>query len=176
MTTEYVLLVTGPREEKLIPVAELTGEEGAASNDGKYVAVLNTHDPAVEAAMSLFMPAKMKADGGNEGYMYFCSPTQVDGGNGGGGGDGSSRPKELRVRKSFHEKSYWNFRVCPPGTVADEQKFPPLLRFEACLYFNNFVSASNFLNEFPKGSPRSRLQILGAVFQFVQLVAVTKQA
>lgn len=176
MSTAYVLLVTGANRDKLIPHDALSDDEKVAKAHGGFVARLKVGDPEVDAAMALFKPADLASHGGNDGHMYFCTPTQVDGGNGGGGGDGSSAAKELRVRQGFHKRSYWNFRACPPNNEPDTARFPPLLRFEACLHFRNFDRAYDFLNTRPAGSNRTRQQILGAVFDFVQLVAVTEQA
>lgn len=162
--TAYVLLVTMPRPAMLkqgpggIPSLVPYGE-------------LDTTKQEVQAALGLFQAKTEPVQGGTNGDVTIYEAGDSEGGNG-GGGDGFKGP--LKARWGFHRKSFWNFRVCTSATVDDDIRFPPNLRFEACLHFDNLLRATTFLDGTVGGL--SRQTILGRVFQVVQLVAVSEQA
>ena len=164
MSNDYVLLVTMPKPEMLkqgpggIPPLVSYGE-------------LNTALPAVVAALGLFKPKSAPGASGSDGDVLMYEPGESEGGNG-GGGDGFKGP--MKARWGFHRKSFWNFRVCPSTTIEDDARFPPNLRFEACLHFGNLLEATKFLDGQVGGLPRQT--ILSQVFQVVQLVAVSERA
>lgn len=166
MAQDYVLLVTSPNTSKL-----------KKDDEGNPPVVdygeLDEADPAVKAALALFKKLDKPTNGGNNGYLQEFAPGDSEGGNG-GGGDGSTGAKLLKIRWAHHRKTYWNFRVCQSTTDGDTSKFPPMLRFEACLHFANHTKALEFLNESNGGLTNQ--QKLAAVFDRVMLVAVSTQA
>ncbi len=164
MSNDYVLLVTTPLIAKLKP------GPGGIPPVGSY-GELNTLDEDVKAALRLFADKNVSNDVAN-GILQDYEPGDAEGGNGSGGDGAAGGP--LKIRWAFQRKTLWNFRVCKSKTELDDVRFPPILRFEACLYFNNLADAAQFLSKASGGvSNKTKLE---RVFQHVLLVAVTDQA
>ena len=164
MSQDYVLLVSTPRAEFLQP-----GEAGAAPIGS--VGFMDVSKPEVKAALNLFQVVNQPPHSGNNGEVEIKRADTTDGGNGSGGEGFNSGP--LLARGAFHGKSFWNFRACPDNTFNDEERFPPRLRFEACVYFDHLRAATEFLS-YTANSELSNKEKLSAVFEFVMLVAITK--
>jgi hypothetical protein len=162
MSIDYVLLISVPRANKL--KAAPLGTERVETATAR-VGVLDTTDSDVAVVLSLFKDHKIPS-GGSDGDVFIYPAGGTDGGNS-GGGDGYGGGT-LKARGTFHNKSFWNFRVTHPSTKPDIARFPLEMRFEACVYFGSLQEADGFLNY--------HLEQLRAVFERVQLVAVTKLA
>lgn len=164
MSNDYVLLVSTPRVEML-----KKGEDGfpPVGDFGE----MDINIPAVAAALSLFDDLSAPAPANsNNGTVKLEAAGSTEGGNGSGGDGFSGGP--LLARQSFHGKSYWNFRVCPQNNQDDDVRFPPILRFEACIYFSHLKAAREFLAATDVHG-QSNKQKLDAVFKFALLVAIT---
>jgi hypothetical protein len=113
----------------------------------------------------------------NKEYYDFCAgplrefPRAVnlreasdqDGGNGGGGEPGG---KPMSPSLGAWNKTFWDFRYYPASDDRNT-RFPPPLRFELCLHFQDIGYASAWLSVHPAG------RRLGRLFQFVQIVALS---
>lgn len=89
-----------------------------------------------------------------------------DGGNGSGAeaGGGGMHPAI-----GSRGKAFWDFQTHPDDPNRDVA-FPPDLRFELCLYFQDIGQAAAFLKSHSAG------QRLGRLFTYVQIVSLSAAA
>lgn len=98
--------------------------------------------------------------------VRLCDPDDQDGGNGSGlePGGAPMLPEIATLGKAFYD-----FPV-HPVTEDRDAKYPPMLRFELCLRFDDLAYAATFLNAHEAG------QRLGRIFKYVEIVALSTPA
>ena len=113
-------------------------------------------------------------------YYDFCAgtlrsspyPVQLfehgdqDGGNGGGGEPGGA---PMKASLGEEKRTFWDFKYHPASSDR-EVRFPPALRFELCLPFQDIGYAAAWLSLHPAGLR------LGTLFDYVQIVACSTPA
>ena len=166
MSNDYVLLISTPRPTKLM---KGPGGLPPIGTSGP----LDESDGDVKKVLAFFKPKIAPGPGGNDGYLQTFDAAAVDGGNGAGGDGGNGAP--LKVKFGYQRLSYWNFRACPPIQDGMEKRFPPVMRYEACVSFAHLEAAREFLNGLIEPGVTRKL-LLERVFVYVQLVAVTDLA
>ena len=88
-----------------------------------------------------------------------------DGGNGGGGGNAGGPQK---VKRGQLNQTFWRFPTVLGFFGQDrDTKFPPIVRYELCLTFENYSELIDFFNTSPGNE-------LDKSFHWVQYVAVTE--
>lgn len=176
MSQAYILLATKPNAAMLA-----LGEDG--SPPATPYGELNPAIPEVAAVLTWFRPLSVPNDT-RDGTVQVKEPNDVDGGNGSGGDGMNSVP--IAMRYAFSRRTFWNFRTCPASTELPDVRFPPLLRFEVCLHFSSLNDVAEFMDEAvdvpraeadDKDPPqKARKELLAAVFEYVELVAVSELA
>lgn len=121
-----------------------------------------------------FLPGQVRAE---PQPLYLHDPDDQDGGNGSGLEPAGESRRLARMDPSISSlrKTFWDFLVTlkkssPPARTDRDKRFPPPMRFEVCLLFNDVGQAQHFLARESAG------QRLCRIFQFVELVALSAPA